>query len=98
MSALSQSEANVAQNLGRGRSKHRNFLKIETSLMPDQSLEEDPRVSIVGNLVISKTIVDLKKDKGMADDVEPRKISDDKNTSPLQPVRKSCYSFVNKLV
>ena len=29
-------------------------LKIETSLMPGQSPEEDSRVSIVGNLVISK--------------------------------------------
>ena len=33
-------------------------LKIERSLMLDQSPEEDSRVSIVGNLVISKGIVD----------------------------------------
>ena len=33
-------------------------LKIETSSMPGESLEEDSRVSIVGNSVISKRIVD----------------------------------------
>ena len=33
-------------------------LKTKTSLMQGQSPEEDPHVSIVGNLVMSKRIVD----------------------------------------
>ena len=74
-------------------------LKIETSLMLGQSLEEDPRVSIVGNFVISKRIVNtLGRRKALLMMLNLENFMMIKTLKPLQPVRKSCYSFVNKLV
>ena len=49
---------NVAQNLQVEEEVNIEVLKIETSIMLGQSPEEDSRVSIVGNLVISKGIID----------------------------------------
>ena len=97
-SALSEPEATVAQNLGRGRSRYRGVSKIETSLIQGQSPEEDSRVSIMGNLVISKGIVNtltMTKALLMMNLVKFMMI---KTLQPLQPVRKSYYSFVNKLM
>ena len=87
----------MGQNLGRGRSIE--VLKIETSLMPGQSPEEDSRVSIVGNLVISKGIVDtLSRTKALLMMLNLENSLMIKTLQPLEPLRKSCYSSVIKLV
>ena len=74
-------------------------LKIETSFMPSQSSKDDSGVSIVGNLVISKRFVNiLRRTKALQMMLNPENFMMRKTLQPLQPVRKSCYSFVNKLV
>ena len=82
-SALSESEANVAQNLGRGRSKHRS---------PENRDKSYARSKSRGRLTcfycgkpdhFQRNCRHLKQDKGIAHDVEPRKFSDDKNTSTI---------------
>ena len=78
MRALSQSESNVAQNLSKGRDKDR-------SPTLGQSLEEDSRVSIMGNEVIFKSLncKHLTRDKSKVDSAERKKIADEKNTSAV---------------
>ena len=67
-------------------------LKIETRFMLGQSLEEDPRVSIVGNFVISKRIVNtLGRRKALLMMLNLENFMMIKTLKPLQPVRKSCY-------
>ena len=57
MSALSQSEANVAQNLGRGRSKHRS---------PQNKDKSHARSKSRGRLTCFKRIVDtLRRTKAL---------------------------------
>ena len=67
-------------------------LKIETSLMPGQSLEEDSRVSIVGNSVISKRIVDaLIRTKALLMTLNLENVLMRKTLQPLQLVRKNNF-------
>ena len=68
--------------------------------MLGQSLEEDSLVSIiVGNPIISKGIVNtLSRTKALLLILNLEKFLMARTLRPLQPVRKSCYSFVNKLV
>ena len=74
-------------------------IKIETSPMLGQSLKEDSRVSIVGNLVISERIVDtLRRRKALLMMLNPKQILMRKTPHPLQAMRKNCYSLVNKLM
>ena len=81
--ALSQSEANVTQEPSRGRSKHRS---------PENGNRFYARSKSRGRLTcfycgkpghFQKNCRHLRKDKGMADEVESGKISDDKNTSAI---------------
>ena len=67
------------QRMGAGREVH----KTGTSPKRGRSPEEDSRVSIVGNLVISKRIVDTLRRTGIVDDVEPIKNYDEQNTSTI---------------
>ena len=74
-------------------------LRTETSPKLGQSLEEDSHVSIVGNLVVSKGIVDtLSRIKASLMMLNLEKFLMIRTLQPLQPVRKSFYSSVNKLV
>ena len=67
--------------------------------MLGQIPEEDSCVSIVENLVIFKGIVDsVSKTKALLMMLNIGKFLMIRILQSLQPVRKSCYSFVKKLV
>ena len=87
----------MAHNLGRGRSRHKSPENRDKSYARS-SPEEDSRVSIVGNRVISKGIVDtLSRTKASLMILNLEKFMMIRTLQPLQPMRKSCYSFVNKI-
>ena len=57
--------------------------RTETNLRPDPSPEENWHVSTVENLDTSRRTVDTLQDKCASNDVEPKKISQEKGTSPV---------------
>ena len=71
--------------------------KRETSLMPGISPKEDSHVSIVGNLGISKRIVNiLRKTNVLLMMLYPRRYMRRKALQPLLPMKKNSYSFARK--
>ena len=80
---LSQSEANVTQEFSRGRREHRSPENGDRFYGRSKSRGK-PTCFYCGKPGhLQKNCRHLRKDKGMADEVEPRKISDDKNTSAI---------------
>ena len=82
-SVLSQSEANVTQNFGRGRSKYGSHENRDKFYARSKSKGRLTWFYCGKRGHFQKNCRHLKKDKGMVDDVEPRKIYDDKNTSTI---------------
>ena len=83
-SVLSQSEANVAKNIGRGRSKHRRSLQNRDKSHARSKSRGRLTCCYCGKTGhFQKNCRRLNKDKGIAGDVEPRNIYDEKNTSAI---------------
>ena len=79
-SALFELEANVAQTLGRGGSKYRSPENRDTFYARSKSRGR-PTCFYCGKFChFQKNCQHLRKEKGIVDDVEPRKFYDDKNT------------------
>ena len=80
---VSQSEANVTQELSRGRSKHRSSENGNRFHARSKSRGRLTCFYCAKPGHFQKNCRHLRKDKGMADEVESGKISDDKNTSAI---------------